>query len=447
MAIRVGMVSLGCSKNQVDAERMLYKIKQRGWQLVSDAALADITIINTCGFIESAKQEAIETILEFAQLKKEGRIKKIIITGCLAERYRDEILTEIPEADAVVGLGSNDKICDIIDHVLANEQLTSFGSKLDLSLTGGRVQTTLSFYSYLKISEGCSNCCSYCAIPAIRGKFRSVPMEELCAEAEQLAADGVRELIIIAQDTTRYGEDIYGKNMLPELLRRLCRISALKWIRVLYCYPERITDELIDVMASEEKIVKYIDMPIQHCDGEILKKMNRPGDEQSIRNVINKLRERIPDIILRTTLITGFPGETEEQFERLCEFVNDIEFDRLGCFAYSPEEGTKAAEMDGQLDDETKEHRADIIMEQQMLIMEKKNDLLLDKTVEVVVEGFDRYGECYFGRSAADAPDIDGKIFFTSPEKKLYSGMFVKVHINEIIDYDLIGDVVDESAQ
>ncbi|MBQ7784429.1 MAG: 30S ribosomal protein S12 methylthiotransferase RimO [Oscillospiraceae bacterium] len=447
MAIRVGMVSLGCSKNQVDAERMLYKIKQRGWQLVSDAALADITIINTCGFIESAKQEAIETILEFAQLKKEGRIKKIIITGCLAERYRDEILTEIPEADAVVGLGSNDKICDIIDHVLANEQLTSFGSKLDLSLTGGRVQTTLSFYSYLKISEGCSNCCSYCAIPAIRGKFRSVPMEELCAEAEQLAADGVRELIVIAQDTTRYGEDIYGKNMLPELLRRLCRISALKWIRVLYCYPERITDELIDVMASEEKIVKYIDMPIQHCDGEILKRMNRPGDEQSIRNVINKLRERIPDIILRTTLITGFPGETEEQFEGLCEFVNDIEFDRLGCFAYSPEEGTRAAEMDGQLDEETKEHRADIIMEQQMLIMEKKNNLLLDKTVEVVVEGFDRYGECYFGRSAADAPDIDGKIFFTSPEKKLYSGMFVKVHINEIIDYDLIGDVVDESAQ
>ena len=447
MAIRVGMVSLGCSKNQVDAERMLYKIKQRGWQLVSDAALADITIINTCGFIESAKQEAIETILEFAQLKKEGRIKKIIITGCLAERYRDEILTEIPEADAVVGLGSNDKICDIIDHVLANEQLTSFGSKLDLSLTGGRVQTTLSFYSYLKISEGCSNCCSYCAIPAIRGKFRSVPMEELCAEAEQLAADGVRELIVIAQDTTRYGEDIYGKNMLPELLRRLCRISALKWIRVLYCYPERITDELIDVMESEEKIVKYIDMPIQHCDGEILKRMNRPGDEQSIRNVINKLRERIPDIILRTTLITGFPGETEEQFEGLCEFVNDIEFDRLGCFAYSPEEGTRAAEMDGQLDEETKEHRADIIMEQQMLIMEKKNNLLLDKTVEVVVEGFDRYGECYFGRSAADAPDIDGKIFFTSPEKKLYSGMFVKVHINEIIDYDLIGDVVDESAQ
>ena len=447
MAIRVGMVSLGCSKNQVDAERMLYKIKQRGWQLVSDAALADITIINTCGFIESAKQEAIETILEFAQLKKEGRIKKIIITGCLAERYRDEILTEIPEADAVVGLGSNDKICDIIDHVLANEQLTSFGSKLDLSLTGGRVQTTLSFYSYLKISEGCSNCCSYCAIPAIRGKFRSVPMEELCAEAEQLAADGVRELIVIAQDTTRYGEDIYGKNMLPELLRRLCRISALKWIRVLYCYPERITDELIDVMASEEKIVKYIDMPIQHCDGEILKRMNRPGDEQSIRNVINKLRERIPDIILRTTLITGFPGETEEQFEGLCEFVNDIEFDRLGCFAYSPEEGTRAAEMDGQLDEETKEHRADIIMEQQMLIMEKKNNLLLDKTVEVVVEGFDRYGECYFGRSAADAPDIDGKIFFTSPEKKLYSGMFVKVHINEIMDYDLIGDVVDEFAE
>lgn len=447
MPIRVGMVSLGCSKNQVDAERMLYKIKEKGYQLVGDAALADIAIINTCGFIESAKQEAIETILEFAALKKEGRIKKIIITGCLAERYREEVLSEIPEADAVVGIGCNDNICDVIDHVLAGEQFTRFDDKLNLGLTGGRVQTTLSFFSYLKIADGCSNCCSYCAIPSIRGKMRSVPMEALVSEAEEMALNGVRELIIIAQDSTRYGEDIYGKPMLPELLRRLCGIPQLKWIRVLYCYPERISDELLDVMAEEEKIVKYIDMPIQHCDGEILKRMNRKGDEETLRALIKKIREKIPGIILRTTLITGFPGETEEQFGKLAEFVKDMEFDRLGCFPYSAEEGTKAAEMDGQLEEDVKEHRADVIMEQQMMIMGGKNQLLRDKEIEVVVEGYDRYGECYFGRSASDAPDIDGKIFFTSKNRRLVPGIFVKVHINEIMDYDLIGDVVDEPAE
>ncbi|MCI7766551.1 MAG: 30S ribosomal protein S12 methylthiotransferase RimO [Oscillospiraceae bacterium] len=447
MSVRVGMVSLGCSKNQVDAERMLYKLNEKGYQLVGDAALADVAIINTCGFIESAKQEAIETILEFATLKKEGRIKKIIITGCLAERYKEEVLSEIPEADAVVGIGSNDHICDIVEKVMNGDQLTSFDSKLNLGLTGGRIQTTLSFYSYLKIADGCSNCCSYCAIPSIRGKMRSVPMEKLVEEAQELAVNGVRELIVIAQDSTRYGEDIYGKPMLPELLTKLCGIPQLKWIRVLYCYPERISDELIDVMAKEEKIVKYIDMPIQHCDGEILSRMNRSGDEASLRALVAKLRERIPGIILRTTLITGFPGETEEQFDRLAHFVKDMEFDRLGCFPYSAEEGTKAALMDGQLDDETKEHRSDIIMEQQMVIMNEKNHKLRDKVIEVVVEGFDRYGECYFGRSAADAPDIDGKIFFTSKKRRLVPGTFVNVHINEIMDYDLIGDVTDESAQ
>ncbi len=447
METRVGMVSLGCSKNQVDAERMLYKLHEKGYKLVEDAALADITIINTCGFIESAKQEAIETILEFAELKKEGRIKKIIITGCLAERYKEEILSEIPEADAVIGIGSNDNICDILDRVMNGEQVTAFGSKLDLSLTGGRVRTTLPFYSYLKISDGCSNCCSYCAIPSIRGKMRSVPMETLEAEAAELAEKGVRELIIIAQDSTRYGEDIYGKPMLPELLTRLCGIDGLKWIRVLYCYPERISDELIEVMAKEDKIVKYIDMPIQHCDGEVLSRMNRPGDEETLRSLIAKLRDRIPDIILRTTLITGFPGETEEQFERLAEFVKDMRFDRLGCFPYSQEEGTKAALMDGQLDEDTRERRADIIMEQQMLIAEEKNEALIGTVTEAVVEGFDRYGECYFGRTAADAPEIDGKVFFTSPDRRLAIGEFVKVSINETMDYDLIGDVTDESAK
>lgn len=447
MPIKVGMVSLGCNKNQVDAERMLYSIKEAGYQLVADAALADISIINTCGFIESAKQEAIETILEFAQLKKEGRIKKIIITGCLAERYKSEVSELIPEADAVVGLGCNKDIVKIIDRTLANENVQAFESKLELPMTGMRVQTTLPFFSYLKIAEGCSNCCSYCAIPMIRGKFRSVPMEDLIKEAEYLVSHGVREINVIAQDSTRYGEDIYGESKLPELLTELCRIENLKWLRVLYCYPERVTDKLLDVIAKEDKIVKYIELPVQHCDGDILRKMNRPGDEETLRKLIAKIRERVPGVIIRTTLITGFPTETEEQFERLANFVKDMEFDRLGCFAYSEEEGTKAAEIEGQIDEEVRQHRADIIMEQQQIIMSHKNAAMIDKVVEVVTEGFDRYGECYFGRSAADAPDIDGKIFFTSPGRKLVPGIFVKVKITEILDYDLIGEVVNESAE
>lgn len=441
MSVRVGLVSLGCTKNQVDAERMLYKIREAGYQLVSDAALADIAIINTCGFIESAKQEAIETIFEFAALKNEGRIKKIVITGCLAERYREEVAELIPEADAVVGIGSNDDIVSILGKIMTGEAVQSYGKKEKLALTGGRVQTTLSFTSYLKIAEGCDNCCSYCAIPSIRGRFRSVPMEELVKEAEEMVRNGVRELIVIAQDTTRYGIDLYGEYKLPELLKKLCEIEELKWIRVLYCYPERVTDELLDVMANEEKIVKYMDLPIQHCDGEILKKMNRKGDEASLRALIKKIRERIPDITLRTTLITGFPGETEEQFGRLAEFVNDIKFDRLGCFAFSPEEGTPAHDMDGQLDEDVKERRAEVIMDQQMIIAVKKNKALVGKTIEIVIEGFDRYGDCYFGRSAADAPEIDGKIFFTSGGKRQVPGKFVKVKITDMLDYDLIGEL------
>ena len=447
MPVKVGMVSLGCNKNQVDAERMLYDINKAGYQLVADAALADIAIINTCGFIKSAKQEAIETILEFAQLKKEGRIKKIIITGCLAERYREEVSELIPEADAVVGIGSSKDIKKIIERVLANQTVQAFGEKTDLPLTGKRIRTTLPFYSYLKIAEGCSNCCSYCAIPMIRGKFRSVPMEELIEEAKRLVDMGVREPNVIAQDTTRYGEDIYGEGRLPELLEELCRIENLTWIRVLYCYPERITDKLLDVIAKQDKIVKYIDMPIQHCDGDILKKMNRPGDEKFLRELVEKIREKVPGVVLRTMLITGFPTESEEQFNALAEFVKDVRFDRLGCFAYSEEEGTKAAQMDGQVDEETRQHRADIIMEQQQFIMAQKNSEVQGKTITVVTEGFDRYGECYFGRSAADAPDIDGKIFFTSPGRKLVPGKFVPVKINDMLDYDLIGEVTDESAE
>ena len=447
MAVRVGMVSLGCTKNQVDAERLLYKIQKAGYELVDDAALSDIVIVNTCGFIESAKQEAIETIFEFVALKNEGRIKKIVITGCLAERYREEVSELIPESDAVVGIGCNDDIVSVLEKIMADEHVEAFADKEKLSMTGGRVLTTLSFTSYLKVAEGCDNCCSYCAIPLIRGKFRSVPMEVLVDEAKKLVSEGVRELNVIAQDTTRYGIDLYGKYMLPELLTELCRIDELKWIRGLYCYPERVTDELLDVMAREDKIVKYLDLPIQHCDGEILRKMNRKGDEKSLRELIGKIRAKVPGITLRTTLITGFPGETEEQFNRLAEFVNDMEFDRLGCFAYSAEEGTPAAEMDGQLEDDVKEHRAEIIMEQQMLIAEKKNNEFIGKTVEVVTEGFDRYGECWFGRSAADAPEIDGKIFFTAPDKKPYPGCFVRVRIDDVLDYDLIGEIDDESAE
>lgn len=447
MSLSVGMVSLGCSKNQIDAERMLYKIQQAGHRLIGDAALADVAIINTCGFIQSAKEEAIETILEFATLKNEGRIKKLIITGCLAERYKEEIKTEIPEADGVIGIGCNDDIVAILDEIEKGETVVRFDNKEKLSITGGRVQTTLPFFAYLKIAEGCSNCCTYCAIPQIRGKFRSVPMEDVVAEARELAESGVRELIVIAQDSTRYGEDLYGRLALPELLKKLCEIEELKWIRVLYCYPERITDDLLKVIAEEEKIVKYLDIPIQHCNGEILKRMNRKGDNKSLRELMEHIREAVPGIILRTTLITGFPGETEEQFTEMAEFVRDVKFDRLGCFPYSAEENTPAASFDGQLDDDVKQHRADIIMEEQMRVVDKKNEVLRGKVIEVVTEGYDRYGDCYFGRSAMDAPDIDGKIFFTSPNLKLVMGKFVNVRIDDILDYDLIGERTDEPAQ
>lgn len=441
MPIKVGMVSLGCSKNQVDAERMLFKIKEAGYKLVEDAALSDVVIINTCGFIESAKAEAIETILEFAQLKKEGRIKKIIVTGCLAERYKNEVAEEIPEADAVIGIGCNGDICEVINKALADERVIEFNDKETLSLEGERIISTLPFFAYLKVAEGCDNRCTYCAIPSIRGRFRSKPIEKVIEEAKSLAESGVRELNLIAQDTTRYGEDLYGELALPKLLRELCRIEKLKWIRILYCYPERVTDELLEVIAAEPKIVKYMDLPIQHVNADILKKMNRKGDEKSLRELIKKIRKAIPNIILRTTLITGFPTETDEQFTELAEFVKDIRFDRLGCFAYSAEDGTPAATMEGQIDEDIKQRRADHIMEMQMMISEKNNTKMLGKTVEAVVEGFDRYAECFFGRTSADAPDIDGKIFFKSKEK-LSMGQFVMVKIDDTMDYDLIGEVI-----
>lgn len=443
MSTRVGMVSLGCPKNQVDAEHMLFDLRQNGFEIVADAALADVVVINTCGFIESAKQEAIDTILEFCTLKQEGRIKAVIATGCLAERYKDEMMKEIPELDAVIGLGSNDKLVDIIRQIYSDGMpVCAYGNKTDLSMEGGRIISTEPFYAYLKIAEGCSNCCTYCAIPSIRGRYRSRKMEDVIAEAKWLAENGVTELVVVAQDTTRYGEDLYGKSMLPELLKELCRIEGFKWIRTLYCYPERITDELLDTIAAEDKLVKYLDMPIQHCSGDILKAMNRYGDRQFLTELIKKIREKIPGIILRTTLIAGFPGETEEQFEELCEFVKEIQFERLGCFAYSPEEGTKAYDMPDQIHLKVREHRADIIMEEQMVISDRLNERAMGKTFEVVCEGFDRYAECYYGRSAADAPEIDGKIFFDS-DKKIRVGEYVKVLVDDTLDYDLIGSRID----
>ncbi len=447
MPIKVGMVSLGCNKNLVDSERMLHKLRAHGYELVTEFGLSDVAVVNTCGFIQSAKEEAIETVLEIAKLKEEGTVRKLILTGCLTERYQKECAEEFPEADAIIGIGDNKDIVDVLDRVLRGERVVQFAPKRDAELTGERIISTLPFFSYLKISEGCSNCCTYCAIPMIRGGFRSTPMEELLAEAKWLADNGVTELNIIAQDTTRYGEDLYGENRLPALLRELCKIESLRWIRLLYCYPERITDELLEVMAQEEKIVKYLDMPIQHCDGGILERMNRPGDEAMLRALIEKIRARMPEIVLRTTLITGFPGETEEQFNALAQFVQEMQFARLGCFAYSQEDGTKAAEFPDQVDEDVRAHRAEIIMEQQLEISAQYNAAQLGTVKTAVVEGFDKWAECYFGRTEADAPDIDGKVFFSS-EKPLEIGDYVRIRITDTLDYDLLGEVVeDESAE
>ena len=443
MAIKVGMVSLGCSKNLVDSERMLYKLRSHGYQLVTEPGLADVAVVNTCGFIKSAKEEAIDTILELGKLKEEGTLKKIIITGCLVERYKEEAAEQFPEADAVIGIGNTKDIVDVLDHVLEGERYVCFAPKLDAELSGERVISTLPFFTYLKIAEGCSNCCTYCAIPMIRGKFRSVPMEDILKEARYLAENGVTELVVIAQDTAQYGKDLYDEQKLPELLSELCRIEGLRWIRTLYCYPERITDELLDVIAREDKLVKYLEIPIQHCNGDILKRMNRWGDTEKLEELFRHIREKVPGIILRTTLITGFPGETEEQFEELAEFVKRVRFDRLGCFAYSREEGTRAYDMPDQIDEETASHRADIIMEQQMLISCENNENLMGAELTAVVEGFDRFGECWFGRTPLDAPDIDGKVFFTS-ETPLEIGEYVTIRITDTLDYDLIGEVISK---
>lgn len=437
MAVKVGMVSLGCAKNQVDGEMLMASLKNAGFELSDDAALADVAIVNTCGFIASAKQESIDEILELATLKKEGRIKKLVVTGCLAERYREEIHKELPEVDGVFGIGANGDIAACIKGVMKGFT-QSFPDKGRMPLCGDRELSTPSYFAYLKIAEGCDNRCAYCAIPMIRGGYRSRTMESIEEEARALVENGAKELILIAQDTTRYGIDLYGEYSLAKLLRRLCRIENLHWLRVLYCYPDAITDELLETIAEEEKIVKYMDLPLQHASGKILKAMNRRGDRESLTALVRKIREKIPNVTLRTTLITGFPGETEEDFTELAEFVKEVQFERLGCFAYSQEENTPAAELPDQIDEEVKNHRAELIMDSQMNIMDRLGEKQVGREIEVLTEGFDRYAECWFGRSAMDAPDIDGKVFF-SAEKKPRLGQLVTVRVDEAIDCDLFG--------
>lgn len=441
MNYKIGMISLGCPKNQVDAEHMLALMDAEGWEIVDYVDGCDAVIVNTCGFIDDAKKEAIENILDMVELKKEGVISKIIVTGCLAQRYKDEIVKEIPEVDAVIGIGANGDIIKTVEEVMSGvDTIENYPPQCDLPLEGQRILTTPHYWAYLKIGEGCSNRCTYCTIPSIRGNMRSRSMENVIDEAKQLAESGVKELILIAQDTTSYGLDLYGELKLPELLNELCKIDSIEWIRLLYCYPDRITDELIETMKNQEKVVNYIDLPLQHADDKILKAMNRRGDQALIRNVISKLRTEIPDVVIRTTFIVGFPGEGEEEFETLAEFVNEIEFDRLGVFTFSPQEGTPAFDMEDQVDEDIKTRRGEIIMQDQYSIMEEKNNEKIGKTYRVVVEDYDGYSDSYTGRTYMDAPEIDGLVKFTS-HKDLDIGDFVDVEIFDVEDYDLIGEV------
>ncbi len=435
----VGFISLGCPKNQIDGECLLAQLDAAGYTVADPYDGVDVVIVNTCGFIEDAKKEAIESILDMVQLKEDGIIGRIVVTGCLAERYQQEVLTEIPEVDAVVGIGANRDIVTVCERVLAGETVTECPAKENLPLNGERVLTTPEYYAYLKIADGCDNRCTYCAIPQIRGRFRSREMDDIVDEAAQLAEKGVKELILVAQDTTRYGQDLYGRPALPELLQKLCAVNGIHWIRLLYCYPDEFTDELIDVMATENKVLHYVDLPLQHANDAILKRMNRRCTAEQAAELIEKLRERIPDIVIRTTFITGFPGEGEEEFEDLAVFVNETEFDCLGCFAYSAEEGTPAAEFEDQIDERTKNDRKDILMNDQYGIVQEKHEALIGQTFEVLVEGYDEYSDSYFGRTYRDAPEIDSTIKFTAPFD-LNEGDFCAVKVFAIDEYDLIGE-------
>lgn len=434
-------ISLGCDKNLVDSEMMMGLLHDRGYEFTDNEEEADIIVINTCGFINDAKEESINTILEMAKYK-ENNLKALIVAGCLVERYKNEILQELPEIDAIVGTTAFDKICDVVDDVLADKKHNELESINKMCRPDvKRIITTGGYYSYLKIAEGCDKHCTYCSIPMIRGAYRSVPMDELVKEAEYLADNGVKELIIVAQEITVYGKDLYGEKKLPELLHRLCKIPGIQWIRLLYCYPEEITDELIETIRTEKKICHYIDMPIQHASDKILKAMGRRTNNAELKNIISKLRKEIPDICLRTTLITGFPGETEEDHQILLDFIDEMEFDRLGVFTYSPEEDTKAASLDNQVDEEVKLCRKDEIMELQQEISMDKSERLVGKEIEVIIEGKASDEDVYVGRSYMDAPSVDGYVFINS-EEELMSGDFAKVRIVKAMEYDLIGDLI-----
>lgn len=443
MSQSIGMVSLGCAKNQVDAEQMLFLLQQAGFEIHAEPAGSDVVIINTCGFIESAKTEAIDNILAMAALKAEGSIGKILVTGCLAQRYQQEILKELPEVDGVLGTGSYYDVVGAVKQLLSGrEGLEEYGDIQAPVQECGRILTTPRQYAYLKIAEGCDNHCAFCIIPALRGRYRSRPMEKLIEEAKELAAGGAKELIVVAQDTSRYGIDLYGERRLAELLRELCKIDGIVWVRVHYLYPDEMSDELIDVLASEPKIVKYLDIPIQHINDGILKKMNRRGNSKYLRELLRKLRQRIPGLVLRTSLITGLPGEGEKEFDELCDFLREFRMERVGAFVFSPEEGTRAAKMEYP-DTEIARQRADFIEELQSRIMDDWNESMMGKRLQVLCEGFDADENCYYGRTYADSPDIDGRILFES-EQTLEPGDFVTVEVTDACDGELIG-VMEET--
>ncbi len=439
---KVAFISLGCSKNLVDTEVMLHNLHKAGFDVTFEVEEAEIVIINTCGFIESAKKEAIDNILDAESLKEWGKCKHLIATGCLVERYRDEVMKELPELDAIVGVGSLCDIAEACEAVMRGEKYSSFRDKNESQLGGGRILTTAPHTAYLKIAEGCDNRCTYCAIPLIRGRLRSRTIEDIVFEAEELDRAGVKELNLIAQDTTRYGLDIYGKYSLAELVGEITKKTSIPWIRLLYCYPDKITDELILEFKNNPRLVKYMDIPVQHISDSVLKRMNRHGDKNEILGAIERLRAMVPDITLRTTAMVGFPGETEEDFEELCEFVKKTKFDRFGAFTFSPEEDTEAADMSDQIDEQVKQDRYDILMQTQLTVSEELNAAKIGSEILVITDGYDTVAEIYYGRSEADAPDVDGKIYFNAPKGKYTFGDFVKVKITESLDYDLIGDAI-----
>ena len=446
--MKVLFVSLGCDKNLVDSENMLGILSEQGCGFTDDEEEADVIVVNSCCFIGDAKEESINTILQMGQLRTdpEKKCRALIVTGCLAQRYADEIRKEIPEVDACIGTTAYDRIASVLSRVLKGEQVREL-EDIDRQVepTGRRVITTGGYYSYLKIAEGCNKSCTYCIIPSLRGRYRSVPMESLVKEAEYLAGKGVKELILVAQETTLYGVDLYGKKTLPELLKKLCKVEGLEWIRLMYCYPEEITDELIEVIRDESRICKYIDMPIQHASDKVLSRMGRRTNRAELTGLIRKLRDRIPDIAIRTTLITGFPGEDEEDMDILLDFVNETEFTRLGVFAYSAEEGTKAAEMEGQTDEEVKESRRDEVMELQQEIAYEHAESMKGRELDVMIEGRLVDEDVYAARTYMDAPGVDGMLFLSS-ERELMSGDIVRVRVTGANEYDLIGELCDESA-